>query len=464
MRNRQDRPSRDGSQRYAPSAAPDRFHSGRVSPTADYAKITYHSDSRENGQDRRRILFPTVKWGGRRPRNRRNPAGLLHYQLMEQRQPRTWKFGHTGSDGCRTKQEPIADSPENDTPQIARDVIPAPPATVNSAVNGFGAPVSSKDCILRSRATHRRDVQPTNMPVAPELTSSPRNALPRKSITPTPPQLSLPEIDRHPSRSGARSKTAALSYILCTPGNCPEFHTDPSAGSCSCVCSSGAQSIPAVPPPCPMAHESKPPPPPVFRGFRASTQRLRPPTPDVHRPTCSAPTGSPYYLKKEPMLTLSQAGRIVDQRMTQHRPIPKGHPAPPYCKDALLPLNHPGPRDLYGRLPFLTKPSPQFAAPSYRSPPVIHPPTLGEILQGDLTNIYHELSLPDNPTFRELLYKTRAFGKHTAFGGWPPRHPPTPLGPAVQSPKSIAQRAKDKQTYRPRVRRAQISPREEEEG
>ena len=138
--------------------------------------------------------------GGRQPTNRGNTATLSHYLLMGQRQKRTRKPGPKEADGCDPKQEPSADIPEHGHPRITRDVLPAPPpATVNSTDNRLGAPLLSKSFILRGRATPPLDVPPINMPLSPELASAPKNDVPRKSISPTPRQLSLPEIDRPPS-------------------------------------------------------------------------------------------------------------------------------------------------------------------------------------------------------------------------------------------------------------------------
>ena len=101
------------------------------------------------------------------------------------------------------KQEPCDDIPEHGPPRLISDVRHAPPhATVNSADTWRGALLLSISCILRARAPPPRGGRPINMPVAPELASSPKTSARRKPISPTPPQLSLPGSDRPPSRRG----------------------------------------------------------------------------------------------------------------------------------------------------------------------------------------------------------------------------------------------------------------------
>ena len=132
------------------------------------------------------------------------------------------------------------------------------------------------------------------------------------------------------------------------------------------------------------------------------------------------------------MLTLSQSGRIFDQRMMQQRPIPQWHHAPSYCQVALLSLNQPAPRGLYGRIPVQTPRVTMFAAPSYRATPVMQPPSFGAILQGYLDNINHELAFPRqpvSPTFRDLFDKTRAFAKNPRFRRAGPTTSPDPTAP-----------------------------------
>ena len=80
----------------------------------------------------------------------------------------------------------------------------------------------------------------------------------------------------------------------------------------------------------------------------------------------------------------------------------------------------------------------------------------GEPRNADISCIEEELGMPRNPKFTDLLNRARVFDQPEAMGGWHPRPPPTPWGPLIQAPKSYAQQRKDDQTYRSRVRRAQV--------
>ena len=61
------------------------------------------------------------------------------------------------------------------------------------------------------------------------------------------------------------------------------------------------------------------------------------------------------------------------------------------------------------------------------------------------------------------MAKARSFDKHPGLGGWRPRPPPTPLDPSKQCTKSLAEQRRDENTYRSRVKRANISHGKQEE-
>ena len=114
------------------------------------------------------------------------------------------------------KPEPIADIPGHGPPRRKDNSATASmPSAINSADHFPHTPVSPDACTLRARANPRRGLQPPHMPIAPELSSSSatqKASVPRKSISPTPSQLGLPEIDRPPSWGLGADTTRAPKY------------------------------------------------------------------------------------------------------------------------------------------------------------------------------------------------------------------------------------------------------------
>ena len=74
----------------------------------------------------------------------------------------------------------------------------------------------------------------------------------------------------------------------------------------------------------------------------------------------------------------------------------------------------------------------------------------------DIATVEEQLSLPPNPKFTDLLGRARKFDLSAPQGGWHPRPPPTPLVPEEQALLPFHTQRKDEQTYRSRVRRANI--------
>ena len=309
------------------------------------------------------------------------------------------------------------------------------------------------------------------MPVVPEPIPVSRPKTPRKSIPPIPSRLSLPEFGRPPSRiegSDRQRLSSPRSYFphgiahnairiprnvsnQVTPNVQRTRNPAPPVRQYAPV---GKQQL------VPMGRESKPPPPayqsqippPASQGLQAPPNQPRPPLKVTHKPTQSAPKSSPHYRTGEPTPALSQAERIVDQRIRHHQTAapPHGpHPLPETCAPVSPMCQHPLPPTQH-RIHV----SP-YAQAAYRPTSVIPPPIWGEMMQGGLAQIGHELAQPPNPMFNDLLEK-RAIGRHPALGGWHPITPPSPIDPARQAQRSEAQCAKDDETYRSRVTHANI--------
>ena len=174
----------------------------------------------------------------------------------------------------------------------------------------------------------------------------------------------------------------------------------------------------------PCVHDVKQPPPPPprhdtpthFPGFVQSNPQFRPPTPQPIQPVFHPLQQSPYLRTPEQPLTASQVESMIDQRMRQYQvPMP---PPSMTTQQQYAPVEHTLPID-------------------------------EQIIDDD-----PEPAVP--ATFSEWMAMARAFDKHPGLGGWHPRPPPTPLDPAKQCGKSWAEQRRDENTYRSRVRRANI--------
>ena len=196
--------------------------------------------------------------------------------------------------------------------------------------------------------------------------------------------------------------------------------------------------------------------PPVLANCLRRFACDRPPVPantlSGASPNALGPQNAPYYRPDESTLTLSQVGRISDQRLRRHHQVPFPHDPNrlPVSRPPVSPSPQP-PHPTHHHLHV-----PPYAQPVYKAPPVIQKPTAVDMSHSDLPQIDQERARPPNPTFPDLLGETRPFDKHPAPGGWHPCLPPSPIGTALQSGKPPAQRAKDEQTDRSGVRRSYI--------
>ena len=77
----------------------------------------------------------------------------------------------------------------------------------------------------------------------------------------------------------------------------------------------------------------------------------------------------------------------------------------------------------------------------------------------DFVIIDEQLDMPDNPMFNDYMQRMRTFDQHPALVGWRPRPPNTPLKPEVQPRLPHAHQVDDPNTFRSRVRRANMSAR-----